>query len=61
VDESGARRHPVIIHTAIIGSLERYLYMLFDTAAREEARGGKPSLPLWLSPIQVRVVPVGIL
>jgi threonyl-tRNA synthetase len=58
VDESGARRHPVIIHTAIIGSLERYLYMLFDTAAREEARGGKPSLPLWLSPIQVRVIPV---
>lgn len=58
VDEGGAKRHPVIIHTAIIGSLERYLYLLFDTAAREEARGGKPSLPLWISPIQVRVIPV---
>jgi len=58
VDESGARRHPVIIHTAIIGSLERYLYMLFDTAAAAEARGEKPSLPLWLCPVQVRVIPV---
>jgi len=57
-DESGARRYPVIIHTAIIGSLERYLYLLFDTAAAEEAKGGKPSLPLWLSPVQVRVIPV---
>ncbi len=58
VDEGGGRRHPVIIHTAIIGSLERYLYMLFDTAAAVEERGGKPSLPLWLSPVQVRVIPV---
>ncbi len=57
-DESGAKKYPVIIHTAIIGSLERYLYMLFDTAAGEEARGGKPSLPFWLSPVQVRIVPV---
>ncbi|MEM0042569.1 MAG: threonine--tRNA ligase [Thermofilaceae archaeon] len=57
-DESGARRYPVIIHTAIIGSLERYLYLLFDTAAAEEAKGRKPSLPLWLSPVQVRVIPV---
>jgi len=57
-DESGAKRYPVIIHTAIIGSLERYLYLLFDTAAAEEAKGGKPSLPLWLSPVQVRVIPV---
>lgn len=57
-DEGGAKKYPVIIHTAIIGSLERYLYMLFDTAAEEEAKGGKPSLPFWLSPVQVRVVPV---
>ncbi|MEM0023341.1 MAG: threonine--tRNA ligase [Thermofilaceae archaeon] len=57
-DENGAKRYPVIIHTAIIGSLERYLYLLFDTAAAEEAKGGKPSLPLWLSPVQVRVIPV---
>ena len=58
VDERGERRHPVIIHTALIGSLERYLYMLLDTAAQAEARGEKPSLPLWLAPVQVRVIPV---
>ena len=58
VDEKGERRYPVIIHTAIIGSLERYLYMVLDTAAQVEAKGGKPSLPLWLSPVQVRLIPV---
>lgn len=58
VDEDGARKHPVIIHTALIGSLERYLYLILDTAARNDAQGGKPSLPLWLSPVQVRLIPV---
>lgn len=58
VDESGNERHPVIIHTAILGSIERYIYMLFDTAARLEAEGKTPYLPLWVSPIQVRIIPV---
>jgi len=57
-DENNERRYPVIIHTAIIGSLERYLYALLDTAAQSEERGEKPSLPLWLSPVQVRIIPV---
>ncbi|MCS7104667.1 MAG: threonine--tRNA ligase [Thermofilaceae archaeon] len=58
VDEDGSRKYPVIIHTALIGSLERYLYLLMDTAARNDAQGDKPSLPLWLSPVQVRLIPV---
>jgi len=57
-NKNGEDVYPVIIHTAILGSIERYLYMVFDTVARNEAQGQPPTLPLWLSPIQVRVVPV---
>ena len=57
-DEKGEIRYPMIIHTAIIGSLERYLYAIFDTAAKMSEEGKKPRLPTWLSPVQVRVIPV---
>lgn len=58
VDEGGEKRHPIIIHTAILGGVERYLYMVLDTAAQMELEGKTPYVPTWLSPIQVRVVPV---
>ncbi len=58
VDEKGEKRNPVIIHTALIGSVERYIYMVFDSALQAESRGETPSLPLWLAPIQVRIIPV---
>ncbi len=51
IDEAGEKRHPVIIHSAIPGGIERYLYVLFDSFAE---RG----LPLWLSPAQIRLLPV---
>jgi threonyl-tRNA synthetase len=58
VDQNGNKRKPPIIHTAIIGSVERYIYMLFDTAAKMEEEGRTPYLPFWVSPIQVRIIPV---
>ncbi len=58
VDENNQVRHPVIIHTAILGSVERYLYAVFDTMALAERQGKTPRLPTWLSPVQVRVIPV---
>ena len=58
VNEKGEKEFPPIIHTAVIGSIERYLFTILDQCAREEAKGRKPSLPLWLSPTQVRLVPV---
>jgi threonyl-tRNA synthetase len=58
VDKQGEKKFPPIIHTAIIGTVERYLFTLFDCAAAVEAKRGKPSLPLWLTPIQVRLIPV---
>ena len=58
VDQDNEERYPVIIHTALIGSVERYIYMILDTAVKAEARGETPSIPTWLSPIQVRIIPV---
>jgi threonyl-tRNA synthetase len=58
VDEKSEKQFPTIIHTAVIGSIERYLFTVLDECAKVEAKGGKPSLPLWLSPTQVRLIPV---
>lgn len=51
VDASGARRRPVMLHRALLGSLERFIGILL------EHHGG--ALPAWLAPEQVVVAPVG--
>lgn len=51
VGDDGEKRKPVIIHRAILGSLERMIAILTENYA------GK--WPFWLSPRQVMVVPVG--
>jgi len=58
IDEEGNERHPVIIHTAIIGSVERYIYAVLDKAVQDEKAGKVPCIPTWLAPIQARVIPV---
>lgn len=58
IDEKGERQLPPIIHTAVLGSIERYLFTVLDQCARTERDGGKPSLPVWLSPTQVRLIPL---
>ncbi len=58
VDRDNRERYPVIIHTALIGSVERYIYMVFDTAVKMESEGRTPTIPLWMAPIQVRIIPV---
>jgi len=46
--------YPPILHTAVLGGIERYLYTVFDAALKLKV----PSLPLWLSPSQVRIIPI---
>ena len=58
VNEKGEKEFPPIIHTAVIGSVERYLFTVLDQCVREESKHGKTSLPLWLSPTQVRLIPL---
>ena len=58
VDERGERRHPLLLHASISGGIDRNLYALLEQAYLRAKRGEKPSLPTWLSPTQVRIIPV---
>ena len=50
VDADGVKKTPVVLHRAILGSLDRFMaYILEET---------KGNLPLWLAPVQVNVIPV---
>ncbi|RLF14497.1 MAG: threonine--tRNA ligase [Thermoprotei archaeon] len=57
-DERGERRGCIIVHSSM-GSIERWMYALLEEAARLMKEGRPPMLPVWLSPTQVRIVPVG--
>lgn len=48
VGEDGARHRPIMLHRAIVGSLERFIGILI-----EETSG---ALPAWLAPVQVKVL-----
>ncbi len=52
VDKDGNKKTPVVLHRAILGSLDRFMaYILEET---------KGALPTWLSPVQVNVIPVNL-
>ncbi len=51
INEDSQAINPIIIHSAVPGGLERYLYMALDKFPK--------SFPLWLYPIQLRIIPVG--
>jgi len=57
-DKEGEKQYPLILHCSPSGAIERCVYALLEKAYREQQRGNVPILPLWLSPIQVRMVPV---
>ncbi len=50
IGPDGQEHTPVMIHRAILGSFERFVGVLLEHTAGE--------LPLWLAPVQVRVLPV---
>ena len=50
VDKDGNKKTPVVLHRAILGSLDRFMaYILEET---------KGDLPTWLAPVQVNIIPV---
>jgi threonyl-tRNA synthetase len=57
-DEKGEKQHPFILHTSISGSIDRNVYALLEREAIKMNQGKKPMLPLWLSPTQIRFIPV---
>jgi len=50
VGEDGARHRPIMLHRAIVGSLERFIGILIEQYAG--------ALPTWLSPVQVAVLSI---
>ena len=57
-DEDGSRKGPLILHASISGSLERVIYALLEKQAIEMKKGHKAMFPTWLSPTQIRIIPV---
>ena len=51
IDKKGRKRQPIMIHRALLGSLERFIGVLIENYAG--------ALPLWLAPEQIWVIPVG--
>jgi len=58
VDEKGEKRYPLILHCSPSGAVERCIYALLEKAYREQQNGKPPMLPVWLSPTQVRIIPM---
>ena len=58
IDANSSRQFPIILHDSPSGAIERVIYALLEQAAEEEKKGKTPSLPLWLSPTQVRLIPL---
>ncbi|KAK1567047.1 hypothetical protein Q3G72_007563 [Acer saccharum] len=50
VDSNSEKKRPIMIHRAVLGSLERFFGVLIEHYAGD--------FPLWLSPIQARILPV---
>jgi threonyl-tRNA synthetase len=51
INEKGEKERPVVFHRAISGSLERFMGVMIEHFAG--------AFPLWLSPVQVKLVPIG--
>ncbi|XP_074322815.1 threonine--tRNA ligase, chloroplastic/mitochondrial 2-like [Apium graveolens] len=50
VDSDSGKKRPIMIHRAVLGSLERFFRVLIEHYAGD--------FPLWISPIQARILPV---
>ena len=59
VAADGSKKRPLILHASISGSLERVIYALLEAEAMKMAKGKKAMFPIWLSPTQIRLIPVG--
>ena len=50
IDSDGTKKRPVVLHRAILGSIDRFIAYLLEQT--------KGAFPLWLSPVQINVIPV---
>jgi len=57
-DKDGKPKHPLILHCSPSGAIERVIYALLEKEAIKMSKDQKPMIPLWLSPTQIRFIPV---
>ena len=50
IDEHGQKKTPVVLHRAILGSIDRFIAYIF-----EETKG---ALPTWIAPVQIKILPI---
>ncbi|MBX4187413.1 MAG: threonine--tRNA ligase, partial [Candidatus Doudnabacteria bacterium] len=50
IAKDGSKKTPIVIHRALLGSLERFMAILIEHYAG--------AFPLWLSPVQVKILPI---
>jgi threonyl-tRNA synthetase len=51
INETGAKEDVVMLHVAIMGSIERFLSVIIEHFAG--------NFPVWLAPVQVKIIPIG--
>jgi threonyl-tRNA synthetase len=56
--ESGESKTPLMLHASISGSIDRNLFALLEHQAIKMGKGQKGRFPFWLSPTQIRIIPV---
>jgi threonyl-tRNA synthetase len=57
IDQDENEHHPIILHCSPTGSIERVICSLLEKSA-VEMKEKAPMLPVWLSPTQVRLIPI---
>ncbi len=58
VAEDGTKKRPILMHTSVSGSIERVICSILEQQAIRIRNKEVPNFPLWLAPIQVRIIPV---
>jgi threonyl-tRNA synthetase len=54
----GSRKTPFLLHASLSGAIDRNLCAILEQQSMEAKAGRKPTLPFWLSPTQVRFLPL---
>ncbi|MHA2202149.1 MAG: threonine--tRNA ligase [Candidatus Hodarchaeales archaeon] len=57
-NDQGEEVYPLLLHCSLSGSTERVIYGILEEQLKKMQKGTKPQIPLWLSPTQVRILPV---
>ena len=57
-DEKGDKKYPYVLHTSISGSIDRCVYAILEREAIKIKQGQKPIIPFWISPTQIRLIPI---